>query len=227
MYFPMAAACVGHYEIPIYCKIGHTHSRGESVVFLIFLRDTEMYFVLLAFVFLLCSTAMPTYSEALIVSRFMWLSKSVLLFGKELGPRQFCAIYYHAFTFKGEGTVLWKQGERVISAGPIQVRKDERLKLVEHNSLRITDVDVSDSGNYTCEIEWIGTPIAITHKLIVLVPPSIVAVLPGGLGKVDRPIEAREGSQVRLECRAEGIPPPIVRWRTPVSRNKLISLLFY
>ena len=123
------------------------------------------------------------------------------------------------FYFKGEGTVLWKQGERVISAGPIQVRKDERLKLVEHNSLRITDVDVSDSGNYTCEIEWIGTPIAITHKLIVLVPPSIVAVLPGGLGKVDRPIEAREGSQVRLECRAEGIPPPIVRWRTPVSRK--------
>ena len=50
-----------------------------------------------------CSTAMPTYSEALIVSRFMWLSKSVLLFGKELGPRQFCAIYYHAFTFKVKG----------------------------------------------------------------------------------------------------------------------------
>ena len=126
----------------------------------------------------------------------------------------------------GEGTVLWKQGERVISAGPIQVRKDERLKLVEHNSLRITDVDVSDSGNYTCEIEWVGTPIAITHKLVVLVPPSIVAVLPGGLGQVDRPIEAREGSQVRLECRAEGIPPPIVRWRTPVSgKYPLISLL--
>ena len=72
-------------------------------------------------------------------------------------------------------------------------------------------------GNYTCEIEWIGTPISITHKLTVLVPPSIVAVLPGGLGQVDRPIEAREGSQVRLECRAEGIPPPIVRWRSPVS----------
>jgi len=40
-------------------------------------------------------------------------------------------------------------------------------------------------------------------------------VLPGGLGQVDHPIEAREGSQVRLECRAEGIPPPIVRWRSP------------
>ena len=75
------------------------------------------------------------------------------------------------------------------------------------------------SGNYTCEVEWIGSPISITHKLTVLVPPSIVAVLPGGLGQVDHPIEAREGSQVRLECRAEGIPPPIVRWRSPVSHR--------
>ena len=68
-------------------------------------------------------------------------------------------------------------------------------------------------------MEWGGSPISITHKLTVLVPPSIEAVLPGGLGQVDHPIEAREGSQVRLECRAEGIPPPIVRWRSPVSIN--------
>ena len=46
----------------------------------------------------------------------------------------------------GDGTVLWKQGERVISAGAIQVRKDYRLTLVEANSLRITDVDVTDTG---------------------------------------------------------------------------------
>ena len=46
----------------------------------------------------------------------------------------------------GDGTVLWKQGERVISAGSIQVRKDYRLTLVEANSLRITDVDVTDTG---------------------------------------------------------------------------------
>ena len=80
------------------------------------------------------------------------------------------------------------------------------------------------SGNYTCEVEWDGSPISITHKLTVLVPPSIEAVLPGGLGQVDHPIEAREGSQVRLECRAEGIPPPIVRWRSPVSSKELQSI---
>ena len=216
MYFPMRQQ-EDHYEIPMYCKIGHTHSREEEVLYSSYFSWIQKCILLLYS----CTVVMPTLVlGALIVSRFMWLSKSVLLFGKDLGLDNFVPFITPGFySNAGEGTVLWKQGERVISAGPIQVRKDERLKLVEHNSLRITDVDVSDSGNYTCEIEWIGTPIAITHKLIVLVPPSIVAVLPGGLGKVDRPIEAREGSQVRLECRAEGIPPPIVRWRTPVSRK--------
>lgn len=115
----------------------------------------------------------------------------------------------------GDSIVLWKQGERVISAGPIQVRKDFRFTLVEAASLRITGVDVADTGNYTCEVEWRGTPMQIVHKLVVLVPPSIEAVLPGGMGQVDRPIEAREGGNVRLECRADGIPPPIIRWRRP------------
>ena len=54
------------------------------------------------------------------------------------------AIFLHYIS--GDGTVLWKQGERVISAGSIQVRKDYRLTLVEANSLRITDVDVTDTG---------------------------------------------------------------------------------
>jgi hypothetical protein len=90
-------------------------------------------------------------------------------------------------------------------------------------------------GNYTCEVEWSGEPKQIVHYLEVQVPPQIEAVLPGrgglglglntaggnggGLGQqmVLRPLEAREGSSISLECRADGIPPPIIRWRRPVS----------
>ena len=46
--------------------------------------------------------------------------------------------------------MLWKQGERVISAGNVQVRKDARLTLVEAASLRITGVDVADTGESYC-----------------------------------------------------------------------------
>ncbi len=131
----------------------------------------------------------------------------------------------------------------MISAGSVKVRKDDRLTLVEAASLRITRVDVADAGdsvatpcsdisvlslpnlgNYTCEVEWSGHPKQIVHTLAVHVPPQIEAILPGsgyppGLvapGFVDRPVEAREGSSVRLECRADGIPTPTIRWRKRV-----------
>ena len=125
--------------------------------------------------------------------------------------------------FAGDSVVLWKKGERVISAGDVKVRKDARMTLVEAASLRITGVDVADTGNYTCEVEWGAgeAPKQIVHHLQVQVPPQIEAVLPAGglLGQVDRPIEAREGSSVNLECRADGIPTPVIRWRRPVKRK--------
>ena len=76
---------------------------------------------------------------------------------------------------------------------------------------------MSFAGNYTCEVEWRGHPKQMIHHLEVQVPPQIEAVLPGGFGQMDRPIEAREGASVKLECRADGIPTPIIRWRRPVS----------
>jgi hypothetical protein len=38
---------------------------------------------------------------------------------------------------------------------------------------------------------------------------------------MERPIEARVGSSVELECRAEGIPTPQIRWRRPSVSKKL------
>ena len=44
---------------------------------------------------------------------------------------------------------------------------------------------------------------------------------------MERPIEARVGSSVELECRAEGIPTPQIRWRRPAVSKKLCFLKFY
>ena len=54
--------------------------------------------------------------------------------------------YFIYFPFSGDSIVLWKQGDRVISAGPIQVRKDYRFALVEAASLRISEITVADTG---------------------------------------------------------------------------------
>ena len=65
----------------------------------------------------------------------------------DLSPFAAAPVSHSTFLrFSGDSIVLWKQGERVLSAGPIQVRKDSRMSLVEAASLRIKDVDVADAG---------------------------------------------------------------------------------
>ena len=87
-------------------------------------------------------------------------------------------------------------------------------------------------------MEWRGQPLHIVHQLVVLVPPTIEAVLPSShhsqdIGLVgitrhmERPIEARVGSSVELECRAEGIPTPQIRWRKPAVSIIQMSCKFY
>jgi hypothetical protein len=56
------------------------------------------------------------------------------------------------FPSSGDATVLWKQGDRVISAGPVQVRKDARITLVEAQNLRISGIDVADTGQTNLDV---------------------------------------------------------------------------
>ena len=111
--------------------------------------------------------------------------------------------------------ISWVMTDCVVLDAFINVKKSCTCAI---NLVRLINLTLSHPGNYTCEVEWrSGTPKQITHQLQVQVPPQIEAVLPGGMGQLDRPIEAREGSSIKLECRADGIPTPIIRWRRRVS----------
>lgn len=46
----------------------------------------------------------------------------------------------------GESTVIWKQSNRIISAGPVIIRKDPRLSLEDKFNLRVDDLKESDEG---------------------------------------------------------------------------------
>ena len=66
---------------------------------------------------------------------------------------------------------MWKQPDRIISAGMGMIRKDRRMKLLEHNdgvNLQITNLDIDDAGNYICEVENEGEPILQTNQLQIL-----------------------------------------------------------
>ena len=60
---------------------------------------------------------------------------------------------------------MWKQQKRVLTAGTLVVRKDYRMRLRDDFSLELSELKPDDQGTYTCEIDVMGKPISITHKV--------------------------------------------------------------
>ncbi|UMM11963.1 hypothetical protein L5515_000978 [Caenorhabditis briggsae] len=76
-----------------------------------------------------------------------------------------------------------------------------------HNEwvLTIKNVQESDRGNYSCQINT--EPIILsTGELDVKVPPIVSRSTPAA-------VEVREGNNVSLTCKADGNPTPTVIWR--------------
>ena len=65
----------------------------------------------------------------------------------------------------GNYVLMWKQQNRVLTAGTLVVRKDYRMRLKDDFSLELTQLKPDDQGTYTCEIEGMGKPISIKHKV--------------------------------------------------------------
>jgi len=107
----------------------------------------------------------------------------------------------------GEGTVIWKKDNRLISAGDRIIRKDPRIDLEGYN-LTMMDVSVKDEGEYICEVEsFTVDPIQQSNILSVLIPASVQPQPSSGQYTV------REGSTMTLECLATGNPEPIITWK--------------
>ncbi|TRY78137.1 hypothetical protein TCAL_12442 [Tigriopus californicus] len=117
----------------------------------------------------------------------------------------------------GSSVIVWKQTDRIISAGERLIRKDPRMRLVKEPngiSLHITHVTPDDRGSYICELETYGEPIHQTNVLDVLGKLQLFQMLPTGE-------KEREGSSLvlpnvtRLEsgtyiCRASnGVDRPV------------------
>ncbi|CAG0885183.1 unnamed protein product, partial [Cyprideis torosa] len=72
-------------------------------------------------------------------------------------------------------------------------------------SLHVKDVDRSDAGKYTCQINA-GIYINNSGYLKVVVPPEILD------SESSSDVIAREGRDVSLRCKAQGSPTPSVYW---------------
>ena len=65
--------------------------------------------------------------------------------------------------------ITWKNGVRLLTAGPIKVYNEERL-IHRYNGSEITlrDVQPKDAGDYSCQLNSVDTPIELVHHLDVL-----------------------------------------------------------
>ena len=68
----------------------------------------------------------------------------------------------------GKFVVLWRKGDRILSAGKLLVRKDGKVKVTEKYDLKISDIEERDAGEYVCEVDVFGETTKVHHKLNVL-----------------------------------------------------------
>eukprot|EP00096_Caligus_rogercresseyi_P003115 TRINITY_DN1570_c0_g1_i1.p1 TRINITY_DN1570_c0_g1~~TRINITY_DN1570_c0_g1_i1.p1 ORF type:complete len:506 (+),score=90.45 TRINITY_DN1570_c0_g1_i1:124-1641(+) len=106
----------------------------------------------------------------------------------------------------GPMILLWKKGNRVLTAGETKVRRDSRMQLLG-NDLEISNLKKSDGGDYICELETDAVlPSAITHTVEILVPPNLSTNPSNGQ------IVVKKGTTVSLTCHATGNPEPTIEW---------------
>jgi len=110
----------------------------------------------------------------------------------------------------GDSVIVWKQKDRIISAGLGMIRKDQRMALLSHSegvNLQIKSLSTDDAGNYICEVENEGEPILQTNTLQILVPPRIAT------SHKDQTLTVRKDSSLTLTCNASGFPTPRIYWQ--------------
>lgn len=78
--------------------------------------------------------------------------------------------------------------------------------LLKRNILRFTNIHPSDEGSYICTAENRAGKVTSTAQIIVESPPRLIVTPHTGV------LNIKEGSPMRLVCKAEGKPNPVVRW---------------
>ena len=105
-----------------------------------------------------------------------------------------------------ENVVIWKHAGRVLFAGNIRVRHDDRINIVDDN-LVLENVDEDDEGFYSCEIENSEGLLQIFPTVVNILVPAVARIL-----QVGPHLTVKEGTSLSLSCAGSGAPLPHIRW---------------
>lgn len=98
-------------------------------------------------------------------------------------------------------TIVWTRRDRA----PLSSRVEEKYA----GTILVSNVTFEDAGEYECRASNIAGEVSATSSIHVQQPP-IIRILPDL-----QELTITEGDELKLECFAEGLPTPSVRWTEP------------
>ncbi|XP_061624718.1 hemicentin-1 isoform X2 [Phyllopteryx taeniolatus] len=151
-----------------------------------------------------CLAVSPAGQESKLYTLFVLVRPSIL--GETSEPREVQAVQDSAVTLecRADGNpppqISWLKNGHPLLLSP-------HTRLISGDSvLRISPVQLSDAGVYTC-IARSGVGLAeLSYDVQVQAPPGVDHVEPV------EPVTVVKGSLVTLTCEARGVPPPTLTW---------------
>lgn len=127
----------------------------------------------------------------------------------------------------GESTMLSCRAVAGIpSPKVVWTRRDQsplshRIKEEYPGTILITDITLSESGEYECRASNVAGEISQTASVTVYQPP-IITLTPN-----QTELTITEGDELKIECSAEGLPSPSVSWKTPSQGDSTVPTSGY
>ncbi|XP_076126836.1 hemicentin-1 [Alosa pseudoharengus] len=151
-----------------------------------------------------CLAVSPAGQESKIYSLFVMVPPSIS--GESSSPRELQATQDSVVTLECQTSgnpppqISWLKNGRPLALS-------SRTRLLSRDSVvRISPVQLSDAGVYTCVARSRAGQDELNFDLQVQVPPGVDHVEP------TEQVTVVSGSQVTLTCEARGVPPPTLTW---------------